>query len=255
MTIPERILLFLSRNTNQRDFNFKKIEFVPENSLVLLESEFKELDKIIRGKKVLDFGCWKGHQSLTLVERYNCQVVGVDINEVALEQAIGRARETQIPSEILNYSTIITESMRDSFDVVISHNSFEHFSDPEAALNDMKSLITQTGKIIITFGPPWLAPYGAHMHFFTKVPWVHLFFSEKTVLNVRRHFRKNTEMSYEEAGMNRMTISKFENIVNVSGLQIDFKRYSCIKKLNFLSNVPVIREFVINHVSVLISKS
>ena len=60
-----------------------------------------------------------------------------------------------------------------------------HFGDPAGVLDLMRGLVNVQGRLMITFGPPWLAPYGAHMHFFTKLPWVHLLFSEQTVLRVR----------------------------------------------------------------------
>ena len=138
---------------------------------------------------------------------------------------------------------------------MISQNSFEHFNDPVEILNEMKSLINDTGKIIITFGPPWYAPYGSHMHFFCKIPWVHVLFSEKAVMTVRKHFRDDHMMTYVDAGMNKMTISKFEHLIESIDLKIVFKRYKCIKGLDLLSKIPYLREFFINHVSVLLEKS
>jgi hypothetical protein len=41
---------------------------------------------------------------------------------------------------------------------VRSHNSFEHFSGPEGVLVAMRELLTESGLILVTFGPPWLAP-------------------------------------------------------------------------------------------------
>lgn len=44
---------------------------------------------------------------------------------------------------------------------------------------------TNPQSLLITFGCPWLSPYGSHMHFFTKMPWINVFFSETTVMRVR----------------------------------------------------------------------
>ena len=44
------------------------------------------------------------------------------------------------------------------FDVAISLNSFEHFPEPEKNLDDLAAAISPGGRILITFGSPWLSP-------------------------------------------------------------------------------------------------
>ena len=151
----------------------------------------------------------------------------------------------------VEFVSSLTEKMLHSFDIVISHNSFEHFPDPIFILSQMMVAIRPHGKILITFGPPWFAPYGAHMGYFTKMPWVNIFFSEKTVMNVRASFRKDGAKRYEdvEGGLNKMTVAKFERIIAASGLKIEYRRCDCVKSLNFLGNLPYVRELFINHVS------
>ena len=255
MTLQERFLGYFLRNPSQKDYNFQQIELIPDNPLKLLEAEYTNFKDIIVGKKIVDFGCGKGHQSIALAEKYSCQVIGTDINETVLEKATSRAQLNQIPEAKLSFTTNISDALKNNIDIVISHNSFEHFDDPLAILNEMKSLLNDNGKIIITFGPPWLAPYGSHMHFFCKIPWVHVFFSEQAVMNARKNFRDDNKMTYVDAGMNKMTISKFEQLIESIDLKIVFKRYKCIKGLDPLSKIPYLREFFINHVSVLLAKS
>ena len=83
--------------------------------------------------------------------------------------------------------------MKGGFDIVLSHNSMEHFGDPARILDVMKSALKPDGRLYITFGPPWYAPYGSHMHFFTRVPWVNLLFSERTVMAVRARYRNDAD--------------------------------------------------------------
>ncbi len=255
MRLPEKLLLFFSRNPEHSDYNKKQIEHGHDEPLKLLVSEFSNFDELVRGRKLLDFGCGRGHQSIPLVERYNCQVVGIDIYELALSKAISSAAEKNIPAETLRFTNNIAEIPVNTFDIALSHNSFEHFDDPAEILKNLARFIHENGKIIITFGPPWLAPYGSHMHFFTRLPWVHVLFSEKTVMRVRKVFRDDSDSTYQEAGLNKMTISKFEALITSSGLRIIYKQYSCIKGITFLSKIPLVRELFINHVSVLLSKS
>jgi hypothetical protein len=120
----------------------------------------------------------------------------------------------------------------------------------------MKRLLAPGGVVMITFCPPWFAPYGSHMHFFTKVPWVNLLFSERTVMSVRSRFRADGAKRYEdvEMGLNRMTIRKFERIIAASGMTVAWRQYVCVKKLNALSRVPLVRELFINVASCVLVK-
>jgi SAM-dependent methyltransferase len=134
-----------------------------------------------------------------------------------------------------------------SFDVVLSHNSFEHFKDPYRILDEMKELLTPDGKLYITFGPLWFSPYGAHMHFFTSIPYVHLIFSEMTVMKARSHYRNDGAMRYHEVegGLNKMSYNNFNKIITDSEMKIKQKKFHCIKGVNFLSVVPYLREFLL----------
>ena len=147
--------------------------------------------------------------------------------------------------------------MLNSFDVVISQNAFEHFGDPEQILNEMNSLLKDSGIVLLTFGPPWLAPYGSHMHFFCKVPWINILFSEKTVMKVRSNFRNDGAVRYEEveSGLNRMTVTRFENIVSSNNMKLITKNYECIKGMNWLAKLPLLRELFINHISAVLCKA
>jgi hypothetical protein len=94
------------------------------------------------------------------------------------------------------------------------------------------------------------------MHFFCKVPWINVLFPEEVVMKVRSHFRSDGAKRYVdvESGLNRMTIAKFESIVYSSNLKITYRKYECIKNVNWLAKVPTLREFFINRVTVILSK-
>ena len=140
--------------------------------------------------------------------------------------------------------------------MAISHNSFEHFSDPRAVLEEMKGLIADGGKILITFSPPWLSPYGSHMHFFTRVPWVNILFPERAVMAVRSRYRNDGARRYEEveSGLNKMTVGRFERIVASCGLEFAYKRYRCVRNLDFFGQARLVREFFVNSVSAILVK-
>jgi hypothetical protein len=115
----------------------------------------------------------------------------------------------------------------------------------------MKSALKSDGKLLVTFGPPWYAPYGSHMQFFTRMPWVNILFSERTVMRVRARYRSDGAMRYRdvESGLNQMTVAKFEALVKRNGLLLEEGRYQCIKGLNGLGRIPFLRELFVNHIS------
>jgi SAM-dependent methyltransferase len=253
LKLGELILLFLSEKP---DMNLSAEEkYTSENSLALLKKTFPHFQKNISGKKMVDFGCGNGHQTVALAKSGAEYVFGVDTNPRCLENACKLVNCSKY-SCIVTVVDKIEKSLRGTFDIVISQNGFEHFNDPIDVLDNMKELLKPGGKIYITFGPPWYAPYGAHMHFFTKIPWVNILFSEKTIMSVRSRFRNDKAKKFEEVegGLNKMSVAKFNNLINKSGLKIDYLAYNCIKGKNFLAKIPIIKEFFINKISCILTK-
>jgi SAM-dependent methyltransferase len=257
MSVRERILFALSRTPDDSDYGSYDTAATTENALALLHRAYPNLRTIVSGKRVVDFGCGTGMQGIALVKEYGCTVVGIDSNRRILEKAAENARAANISAEALSFVERASPDMMNSFDVIISQNSFEHFGNPSGILDEMRDLLNPSGVILLTFGPPWLAPYGSHMQFFCKVPWVNVLFPEEIVMKVRSSFRRDSAMRYEdvESGLNRMTIAKFERIVSSSKLRIAYKNYDCIKGINFLGKLPLLREFFVNHVTAVLSKA
>ncbi len=248
----ERILFLFSRNPGSTDY--KTTEWSISSALLLLEERFPGFKTIIQDKEILDLGCGEGYQTISMANSGAKYVVGIDINEKYLAKARQMTREYEVISRVEILNDIQKSSVR-KFDIVISQDSMEHFSKPELMIDKMLGVLRPNGKIFITFGPPWYSAYGGHMNFFTKFPWVTLLFSEKTVLNVRKHYRNDSVITYEEieGGLNKMTVKRFERILLASKMQIEFSKYNCIKKFNFLARLPVLRELFINRISYILS--
>jgi ubiquinone/menaquinone biosynthesis C-methylase UbiE len=256
MTIGEIVLKLLSRDPDIGDYPEDALQSGAGNELALLAKEFGDLGTRLEHKKIVDFGCGEGRQAIALAREVNAFVCGIDSNEKTLQRAKRRAQAGNLGDDRIQFKPQITEEMHAAFDIVISQNAMEHFEDPEAVLREMKRLIHDNGEIWITFGPPWMAPFGSHMYFFCRVPWLNLLFSEKTVLKVRSRYRKDGATRYEEveSGLNRMTVGKFERIAAGSGLRIVRKKYNCVKGLDWLGTIPLLRELFINHITCILTK-
>lgn len=255
MRLSEKLLLRLSREPELEDYPTIKEEWNIDNALSILDRVFPEFENLIKEKEILDYGCGTGYQALALARNGAKYVLGLDTDKEALKKAEALSMTFDLTSQV-EFASMIEDRYRGRFDLVISQNSMEHFEDPIKAIDDMKFVLNQNGSILITFGPPWFAPYGSHMHFFTRIPWVNIIFDEKTVMSVRSYFRDDGAIRYEEVegGLNKMSVAKFERIIRNSGLKISYMKYECVKRINFLSRFPLLRELFINQISCILNK-
>lgn len=255
MRLGEKALLFFSRKPGTEDYLFCEHSHDPANALSHILKAFPDLIKEISGRDVLDFGCGAGYQVLAMAQGGARRVVGLDSNENILAKARDLAANSNLGKKIELLSRL-KEDMRESFDIVISQDSVEHFNDPALALKQMMSVLKKQGRIFMIFGPPWYAPHGSHMNFFTTLPWVNILFSERTIMKVRAAFRNDgaAQFGEVEGGLNKMTVAGFERLIAGSGMRMEYLKYHCIKKLDFLARVPVMRELFIHEVDCILSK-
>ncbi len=251
ITLGERILLVLSRKPGSSDYkqggqDRKSIA----TSLKLLRRVFPGFDETIKGKRVLDHGCGEGWQCVGMIHAGADYAVGLESNEKTLSAAREVITGEGLAGKVEFFSSL-PPALENSFDIVISQNCFEHYPDPEKALTEMRVALKEGGRLYITFGPPWFAPYGSHMHFFTRVPWVNILFSECTVMNVRGRFRNDGAKRYVEveSGLNKMSLEKFKHGLQQAGLATTRTNYECFKGLDFLGRIPVLNELSVIRVN------
>lgn len=196
-----------------------------------------QLWREIDGKVVVDFGCGVGAEAVELAERGAKRVLGIDIQERFLAEARERARD----AGVLDRCTFAT-SVSEPADVIVSVDSFEHFADPAAVLIAMREMIKPTGCVLASFGPTWYHPFGGHL--FSVFPWAHLVFTERALIRWRSDFKADGARRFHEVagGLNRMTISRFERIVNNSPFELASLEAVPIRSLRWLAN-RVTREF------------
>jgi len=98
---------------------------------------------------VLDVACGTGEfERLVLSEHPKQQLVGVDISEKML--AIARQKCHAYPNvEFHTASASALPFASNSFDVVLSANSFHYFDDPLVTLGEMKRVLKPNGTVVI----------------------------------------------------------------------------------------------------------
>ena len=208
----------------------------------------------LTGKKILDVGCGIGARTIYYAQQQVKKITGSDINPEFLSKA-RKILATKYPDiqNLIEFQPCEEQSMPfddNVFDIVIMDCVFEHISHPLAVLRESCRVIKPGGYICIDF-QPWWNPHGAHMDNMIPIPWNHVLFSEKTLINVAAKIYENGD--YREAfwdysadgkikkpnkwlaldqlpELNKMTIRKFNKIINQS--QIPVYHYSLISYEN-----------------------
>jgi SAM-dependent methyltransferase len=190
----------------------------------------------IRGKTVLDFGCGNGEEALEIARHGAARVIGLD----SWEERVIAARARQAAAGLRNCTFVARCDAQ--ADVILSVDAFEHYDRPDEILREMARLLKPGGKVMVSFGPPWLHPRGAHFPLF---PWAHLLMTEKALMVWRAKFKLDgaTKFGEVQGGLNQMTISKFERLAQDSPLQIESLEAVPIRAARML-HCKLTREFL-----------
>lgn len=200
---------------------------------VLFGEDFPER---IRGRVVIDFGCGLGDESVEMAKDGARRVIGVDISERYLQIARTRAAAAGVADRC-----VFMQAPDERAEVIVSLDSFEHFDDPAAILRIMDQYLLPSGRVIATFGPTWYHPLGGHL--FSVFPWAHLLFTERALLRWRQTFHpEQTATTFEECGLNRITVRRFRRIVEESPFRFESFEARPIRGIRLLSS-PLLREF------------
>ena len=102
------------------------------------------------GRRVLDASCGEGYGSWLLADAGALEVVGVDISLEAIEVARATFRH-----DVLRFETVAGEALAEQlpaahFDLIISIETIEHVTDPEAFLYSLRQVATPDAIFILT---------------------------------------------------------------------------------------------------------
>jgi len=207
----------------------------------------------LAGVAVLDIGCGTGTLCLEAARRGAARVVGVDMQliDVARDHQREQAPEFSGRVSFVETDGSLRELGSETFDVIFSKDSFEHYADPERFVHVMTRFLAPGGLLVIGFGPPWRAPTGGHIDYMTKVPWAHLMFSERVIMQERRRFRPDEDARRFEdivGGLNKITVQRFRSLMASSGLECVYFASNVsdnrvVGAMRTLSRIAPLREF------------
>jgi SAM-dependent methyltransferase len=237
----------------------------------------------VGGKKILDIGCGNGVIAAMYARAGARQVVGCDLGAVSLRD--GRA---YIASRGLVGQVIFTlgDATRlpfaaESFDMVVSDNACEHILGLEHMLAHCYRVLRPGGIVCLKFSP-WWHPAGFHLMDYIPIPYAHLFFGERVLLEALLEMatedpriaaslpglkRQPPPVSFVEMGMsplNKVTVHQFRRMLGRTGFEVEyfhlqgFQRsvgHSAFKTaLELATRVPGLNEFLTSHISCILRR-
>ena len=101
----------------------------------------------VEGKKVIDIACGPGYGTALLSKKSGQTTIGLDVDEEVVQTATKNYGHIAKFQKADGYNWPIESN---SFDVVVSLETFEHLDNPEAFLQEIFRVLKPTGSLIIS---------------------------------------------------------------------------------------------------------
>ena len=164
--------------------------------------------------KGLDLGAGDGMLGL-LLQVFGHQMMLCDIEDWRVNAA------KQLPMITVDHYGIIPAS-DETFDFVVSFNSFEHFSNPERMMDELLRVTKPGGIFFFEFGPLYCSPWGLHAYRSLRMPYPQFLFSENFVeqkldeIGIWDLGNKRNKLQY----LNKWSSEQFENLWKQPNIEV-----------------------------------
>jgi SAM-dependent methyltransferase len=191
---------------------------------------------------VLDYGCGWGGETLWLARQVR-SVIGFDVEDSSVSQARAAARDEGIS----NCSFLSSQDGRipldaASVDAVFSTDTFEHVMDLDRAFSEIYRVLRPGGLLVTGFGPLFYSPFGYHLQWVCQVPWAHLVFGLKPIIELRNQTAGTVLKAnrWEDTGLNGRVFGEFKS--SAAGAGFELLRFDMIpvRGILWLARLPVL---------------
>lgn len=219
-------------------------------------------DEMFRDKDVLDVGCGAGGKTMYYASLGAKSVTGIDVvshykeESEALAESLGlRDKFTFVLGD-----AAATEFPDCSFDTIIMNDAMEHVADPAAVLKECARILRPGGRLFVNF-PPYNHPYGAHLSDLISIPWVHVFFSDKTLIKCYKELCKTVPDGDERISfriskkpdgseyfsyINKMSLKRFKALRDNCPMRYEYYKEAPLRSIvSVPAKMPFFREFFV----------
>ena len=284
---------FLNGDDNTKsEFYLKSVEYNYryEEEFCFIKKYFPNVKpENLRGKTVLDLGCFTGGRLIRWVEKFNFKEgYGIDINPI-FKTAGNEYLIKQKPalSKKIKFHTGVGEKLPfddNSIDFIFSFDVLEHVQNVDKVISECKRVLKKDGLLLAVF-PQFFQPLESHLGFVSKTPAIHWFFKGKDITKVyydiiKKRGKKAAWYQLESPklkeweslpGLNGISIKRFSKIVESHNLKVLYKgrdaifsdgrlasKYLIFKILRILffipAQIPILNELFLSRINWIIKK-
>ena len=216
----------------------------------------------LENKSVLDFGCGHGSLCIDIAQSGAKKVKGIDITENLLKFADINLNENY--AEFKDKVTfkkfdILKDITEEKFDIIVSKDTFEHSLELDKILKKLFNILNDGGKAYIGFGPLYNFYNGDHGRTKMILPWFHLMFSEKFIINKVNKKRDINIEKIQDLGLSKYSLKEYEDFFKQSNFKLKYYKtnlsdHPFSKIFNLLSKFKILREFCTYNIYCILEK-
>jgi len=179
--------------------------------------------QVNNSNNILEVGCGNGLAALFLTRTFRA-ISAVDIVDIRME----KVKQSEVRFSIGDVCKRLPYE-DNTFDLIFSINSFEHFEHPDAALRELIRVVQPGGLIFLAFSPIYYSPWGLHASRRLGMPYPQLLFSPSIIQQFVDQNKEAIAHTYSEFS-DRNRISPFLNGYSLPQYQQIFNSQKSILK-------------------------
>jgi SAM-dependent methyltransferase len=195
-----------------------KNRYDPEGLVLRAETNVREIEAwldLSRIRSSLELGCMDGMVSAALSEK-GIKCFALDLSRVAFDQ---RGREAGVTFVQGDATQLPFAS--GALELIVSFASYEHFCDPRAVLQEAARILSPGGWLYLEFGPIATAPYGLHAYRSIPVPYLHILFDLRQIIEYSVKRGKEHNWPY----INNITLREYRKMFDEAKRDFNIIRY------------------------------
>lgn len=173
-----------------------------------------KIARIYKCKRLLEVGCGHG-LAATILQQAGFDVTANDV--VNILDPVARQAGVKFLEGDICQGLIYPDA---AFDLVFSVNSFEHFDDPAAALDEILRETRQGGLIYLTFDPLYYSAWGLHAVSRLGFPYPQILFPEATIqrfvdekaTEIAESYDPTSDKTHISPPLNHWSVEQFRQI-------------------------------------------